>query len=144
MRALLLFNYCLIGLAIPETAQLYRASKPKSAFPFAAALTFLASFFDVVGYVVLNHLCVSFMNGNSTHLGMALSSFDVSSVLTIVSITAAFVLGVIAGTCIADHLSELLLFAVSTAEALVLMFACCFAIFGHGYLALVWVALAME
>ncbi|WP_146113601.1 YoaK family protein [Brucella pituitosa] len=128
---------------MPQTAQLFRASKPRNAFRFAAALTFLAGFFDVVGYVELNHLYVSFMSGNSTHLGMALSSFDVSSVLTIVSIIAAFVLGVFAGTCIADHLSERLLFAVSTAETLVLMFACCVSILGHGYLALVWVALAM-
>lgn len=126
-----------------QTALLYRASKPKNAFQFAAALTFLAGFFDVVGYVELNHLYVSFMSGNSTHMGMALSSFDVSSVLTIVSIIAAFVLGVFAGTCIADYLSERLLFAVSTAETLVLVFACCFAVLGYGYLALVWVAIAM-
>ncbi|MBO1027553.1 DUF1275 domain-containing protein [Ochrobactrum sp. SD129] len=139
----MLFSYNLIGLAMSQIAQLYRASKPKNAFRFAASLTFLAGFFDIVGYVELNHLYVSFMSGNSTHLGMALSSFSGSSVLKILPIIATFVLGVFAGTWIADCSGERVLSTVSTAETLVLIFACGFAIFGYGYLSLVWVALAM-
>ncbi|MCL8000168.1 DUF1275 domain-containing protein [Brucella sp. 21LCYQ03] len=127
-----------------RSAKLYGlTAKPKSAFIFAATLTYLAGFLDVVGYVELNHLYVSFMSGNSTHLGMALSNFDMSAVLTVLCIISAFVSGVFSGTRIADHARERLLLDVSMAEALILLLSYCLAIVGQGYLALVAVAFAM-
>jgi uncharacterized membrane protein YoaK (UPF0700 family) len=138
------FNHCLIGLAMAQSAKLcVLSSKPKNAFVFASALTFLAGFLDVVGYVELHQLYVSFMSGNSTHLGMALFRLNMSSVLSILCIVAAFVLGVVAGTCIADQVKERLLFTVSTVETSILIFSYCLAILEHNYLALVAVAFVM-
>ncbi len=73
------------------------------AFPllYSSCATCLAGFLDAVGYAQLNHLYVSFMSGNSTHLGMTIAAGQWQSVLYAGSVIAAFVVGSFAGTLVA-------------------------------------------
>ena len=59
----------------------------------AALLTALAGLVDAVGYIQLNQLFLSFMSGNSTHLGMTLAKTDWRDAVAAAAIIAAFVTG---------------------------------------------------
>jgi oxalate decarboxylase len=82
----------------PETTQ--AGTRQRAAF--ATLLTLTAGFLDASAYVELDHLYVSFMSGNSTHLGMALASGEWTAVLTVSVIVASFVAGAALGTSIGD------------------------------------------
>jgi uncharacterized membrane protein YoaK (UPF0700 family) len=69
---------------------------------FASFATALAGFLDAVGYDQLSHLYVSFMSGNSTHLGTAVAAGQVQDVVFAGSVIAAFVGGAFIGTLIGD------------------------------------------
>src|SRR5215831_10707236 len=68
----------------------------------AAILAGLAGMVDVIGYLHLKGLFVSFMSGNSTELAAALGRGDVPEAATIAELIAVFVLGAAAGQMLAD------------------------------------------
>ncbi|MGV6871845.1 YoaK family protein [Pseudochelatococcus sp. B33] len=74
-----------------------------SKIAFALLLTVVAGFIDAVGYMELGHFYLSFMSGNSTHLGMAVAQADRPEAMTAAALIAAFVAGVAAGTLIVDR-----------------------------------------
>ena len=90
---------------------------------FATLLTAISGFLDAAAFVELNRLYVSFMSGNSTHLGMALAAAAFPQALAIVAIIAAFVVGAGMGTWIADNLPRHLPVSVVGVEAAILLAA---------------------
>jgi len=68
----------------------------------AAMLAALAGMVDVVGYLHLKGLFVSFMSGNSTQLGAALGQGDLATGAAITELVGVFVLGAAAGQMLAD------------------------------------------
>jgi uncharacterized membrane protein YoaK (UPF0700 family) len=109
----------------------------------AALLTALSGFVDAVGYIQLNHLFVSFMSGNSTHLGMTLAKSDWHDALAAAAIIAAFTAGTSAGTLIADAFSRSVVLLVLGAELILALAAIGLIQAGHGRSALGLVAIAM-
>jgi uncharacterized membrane protein YoaK (UPF0700 family) len=59
----------------------------------AVMLAALAGMVDVIGYLHLSGLLVSFMSGNSTQLAAALGKGDLAGAATIAELIALFVLG---------------------------------------------------
>lgn len=68
----------------------------------AAMLAALAGMVDVIGYLHLKGLFVSFMSGNSTQLGAALGRGDLVETAAIAELIALFVLGAAAGQVLAN------------------------------------------
>lgn len=99
------------GIAVDHSTLL-----PSRPFTFTALLTGLAGFLDAAAFIKLNHLYVSFMSGNSTHLGMAIATGDMPDILAILAIATAFVAGASVGTWITDHAGARLLARVLGAE----------------------------
>jgi len=67
----------------------------------AAMLAGLAGLVDVIGFLHLKGLFVSFMSGNSTQLAVALGQGDPAVAATIAELIALFVLGAAAGEVLA-------------------------------------------
>ncbi len=82
---------------------------PSKPMLFASIATASAGFLDAIGYQQLNHLYVSFMSGNSTHLGMSFALGKWSDVLQAFYVISAFVVGSAMGTLISDALERPLL-----------------------------------
>ncbi len=110
---------------------------------FGAALTAIAGFLDVVAYVTFSHLYVSFMSGNSIHLGMSLATLRVSDIAAISGVVAAFVFGAAAGTLLQDHAGPRLLPLALGIEAGLLLIAAAASSVTHSTLCLLPVAMAM-
>lgn len=108
---------------------------------FATLLTAISGFLDAVGYVQLNKLYVSFMSGNSTHLGTAIGTGDWPDALQVIAIVGLFVLGASIGTAIADRRPPVL--PVLGGEVLLFIVAITLARAGHDWHALALIALAM-
>jgi uncharacterized membrane protein YoaK (UPF0700 family) len=68
----------------------------------AAILAALAGMVDVIGYLHLKGLFISFMSGNSTQLAAALGGGDLAGAATIAELIALFVTGAAAGQVLAD------------------------------------------
>lgn len=68
--------------------------------PFVAALSFLAGMVDAIG-LMLGGTFVSFMTGNTTRLGLAVSDLQISQILRLSMVLALFVAGSAAGEFIA-------------------------------------------
>ena len=68
----------------------------------AAILAALAGMVDVIGYLHLKGLFISFMSGNSTQLAAALGGGDLSGAATIAELITLFVLGAAGGQVLAD------------------------------------------
>jgi uncharacterized membrane protein YoaK (UPF0700 family) len=68
----------------------------------AVMLAALAGMVDVIGYLHLRGLFVSFMSGNSTQLAATLGQGDLADAATIAELIALFVLGAAAGQVLAD------------------------------------------
>ncbi|KRB51363.1 hypothetical protein ASE04_11330 [Rhizobium sp. Root708] len=109
---------------------------------FASIATAIAGFLDAIGYQQLNHLYVSFMSGNSTHLGMSFAQAKWSDVLQAFYVISAFVAGSAIGTLISDALERPLLALILSEIAL-----CCVSAFlaaiGFGTPALLLIGLTM-
>jgi uncharacterized membrane protein YoaK (UPF0700 family) len=80
----------------------------------AALLSALAGFVDVIGYLHLSGLFVSFLSGNSTQLAASVGQCDLAEAATIAELIAVFVLGAAAGQVLAGftgrhHLTWVLL-----------------------------------
>jgi len=68
----------------------------------AAMLACLAGFVDAIGFISLGGFFVSFMSGNSTRVAVGLVR-DMPAALLAVFLVMSFVMGVIAGTCLASR-----------------------------------------
>jgi uncharacterized membrane protein YoaK (UPF0700 family) len=68
----------------------------------AAMLAGLAGMVDVIGYLHLKGLFVSFMSGNSTQLSVAIGRGDLAGAAKIAELIALFVLGAAGGQVLAD------------------------------------------
>jgi uncharacterized membrane protein YoaK (UPF0700 family) len=68
----------------------------------AAILAALAGMVDVIGYLHLKGLFISFMSGNSTQLAAALGGGDLAGAATLAELITLFVLGAAAGQVLAD------------------------------------------
>lgn len=110
---------------------------------FGALLTAVAGFLDAVAYVTFSHLYVSFMSGNSIHLGMAIATLRTSDIAAISGIVAAFVFGASAGTLLHDHAGVRLLPLALGIEAGLLLLAAAASSIALSTISLLPVALAM-
>jgi uncharacterized membrane protein YoaK (UPF0700 family) len=72
----------------------------------AGLLAALAGMVDVIGYLHLNGLFVSYMSGNSTQLAAALGQGNLPAAGTIAKLVALFVLGAAAGQVLAGFTGE--------------------------------------
>ncbi|MBW9117968.1 DUF1275 domain-containing protein [Rhizobium cauense] len=109
---------------------------------FALLATALAGFVDAVGYAQLNRLYVSFMSGNSTHLGMVLASGQWGEAVSAGSVIVAFVTGSFMGTLLSDAVDKPLLALISS-EMLFCAIAAGMAAIGFGMCSMTVVAAIM-
>src|SRR6516165_8874638 len=72
----------------------------------AGLLAALAGMVDVIGYLHLNGLFVSYMSGNSTQLAAALGQGNLAAAGAIGKLVAFFVLGAAAGQMLAGFTGE--------------------------------------
>jgi uncharacterized membrane protein YoaK (UPF0700 family) len=72
----------------------------------AGLLAALAGMVDVIGYLHLNGLFVSYMSGNSTQLAAALGHGNLAAAGTIAKLVVLFVLGAAAGQVLAGFTGE--------------------------------------
>lgn len=110
---------------------------------FGLLLTAAAGFLDVAAYVTFSHLYVSFMSGNSIHLGMSLATLGTADILTIFGVVIAFVFGASAGTLLQDHASVRLLPLTLAIEAGLLLLAAAASSVTLSTISLLPVAIAM-
>jgi len=89
----------------------------------AAMLAALAGMVDVIGYLHLKGLFVSFMSGNSTQLAAAVGGGDLTGAATIAGLIALFVLGAAASQMLADSAGRWRMTWVLTGVALLLAIA---------------------
>lgn len=106
-------------------------------------LTVLAGFLDATAYAELNHLYVSFMSGNSTHLGLSLGASNFQGAIAVMMIVAAFVLGAALGSFLADHFAAEPLRAILKVEVVLLGTATLLSLGGATHIALVVVTASM-
>ena len=112
----------------------------------AALLTGVAGFLDAVGYVQLGQLYVSFMSGNSTHLGIAFATEQWHGAVGVCAIIGAFVAGAAIGTAIGDASNRNLHINVIAAELILFLVAILLTIADYSgpALALISVAMGMQ
>ena len=72
----------------------------------AAALSGVAGYVDAIGFLKLGGFFVSFMSGNSTRLGVGLATGHLQAAVTVLSIVALFVTGVVMGALLARRVGE--------------------------------------
>lgn len=72
----------------------------------AAALSGVAGYVDAIGFLKLGGFFVSFMSGNSTRLGVGLATGHIQAAVTVLSIVALFVTGVVLGALLARQVGE--------------------------------------
>src|SRR5258708_35334968 len=89
----------------------------------AALLSALAGFVDVIGYLHLSGLFISFMSGNSTQLAAPLGQRDLAEAATIAELIALFVLGAATGQVLAGFTGRRHMTCVLIAVALLLAIA---------------------
>jgi uncharacterized membrane protein YoaK (UPF0700 family) len=70
----------------------------KKTYTLAVLLAALAGYVDALGFISIGGFFVSFMSGNSTRLGIALSSGDFSVIIIPLCLIFLFVVGVVAGS----------------------------------------------
>lgn len=110
---------------------------------FGALLTAVAGFLDAVAYVAFSHLYVSFMSGNSIHLGMAVATLRISDIAAISGVVAAFVFGASTGTLLQDHAGVRMLPLALGIEAGLLLLAAAASSIALSTISLLPVAIAM-
>lgn len=72
----------------------------------AVTLSGVAGYVDAIGFLKLGGFFVSFMSGNSTRLGVGLATAHWAAVLTVLTLVASFVAGVVLGALTARALGE--------------------------------------
>jgi uncharacterized membrane protein YoaK (UPF0700 family) len=118
---------------------------PRSVYPLAlaASLTGIAGFLDAAAFIKLNHLYVSFMSGNSTHLGIDIAQGAFPQVLPVLTIITAFVAGASIGTWIADQSGVGLLMNLLGVEVGLIIIAIVLSMTGLDLISLTVVAVTM-
>jgi uncharacterized membrane protein YoaK (UPF0700 family) len=71
-------------------------------FGLGLLLTAVAGWVDAIGFLSIGGFYVSFMSGNTTQLGIALSKFDLDPIRTPLSLLGCFLLGAFFGTIISS------------------------------------------
>ena len=89
----------------------------------AGLLAALAGMVDVIGYLHLNGLFVSYMSGNSTQLAAALGQGNLAAAAIITKLVVLFVLGAAAGQVLAGFTGEWHMSWVLAAVAILLTIA---------------------
>lgn len=126
-----------------------RAPAPPPATPlrrpavFGSLITGLAGFLDAVAFVEIDGLYVSFMSGNSMHLGGFLARMNWPGAGLACAVIAIFVAGAVLGTLVADANPSRPRLALMTCELALLGGALGLALPGLTHAALLIVALAM-
>ena len=118
-------------------------SEARWPFAFALMLTGLAGFLDAAAFVRFNHLYVSFMSGNSTHLGISIADLAVPDLVAVLGVIAAFVAGAAVGTAVADHVGEKFIGRVLALEAALFVAAILASLIGLSLPCVMIVALTM-
>jgi oxalate decarboxylase len=126
------------------------SQSPETAAPvapqasLALVATFVAGLLDAVGFVQLSGLFVSFMSGNSTHLGMSLARADWAAVLAALGVVGAFSAGALGGTLAYDAASpDWRLRLVLLGELVLVLLAMGLVVLGQATAGLALVAFAM-
>lgn len=109
----------------------------------AMLITAVGGFLDVAGYQLLSRLYVSFMSGNSVHLGMSLAAADFSDAAMALALILAFILGSFTGEMITGSGLRRGLAALFAVECGLVLIACAITLAGQPVGALVLVAVAM-
>ena len=86
----------------------------------AVTLSGVAGYVDAVGFLKLGGFFVSFMSGNSTRLGVGLATANWHAVLTVLTLVASFVAGVVLGALTARAFGETRRAPVLALEAVLL------------------------
>jgi len=118
-------------------------AQPVRPVVLATALTALAGFLDAVAFIALNHVYVSFMSGNSTHLGISIALGDARNTMSLTLVVIAFVLGTCCGTWLSDNQSGGATVRILAAETAALLGAWILASSGQLASSLVLIAAAM-
>lgn len=119
------------------------SSQPRRPLVFALLLTGLAGFLDAMAFFRFDHLYVSFMSGNSIHLGITIAECDLSDMLIVLGVVASFIGGAGIGRWIADHSGDRLIVHVLGFEVSLLVVAVLFSVVLLDVLCLMVVALTM-
>ncbi|MFC4479057.1 YoaK family protein [Flavobacterium chungangensis] len=82
-----------------QTQFIDSSEQTRSQEKLAIFLAFIAGFLDAAGFLKWK-VYVSFISGNSTQLGIALSSGKLNVLLSSITVIGCFVFGIYAGTCI--------------------------------------------
>ncbi len=109
----------------------------------AAALSGVAGYVDAIGFLKLGGFFVSFMSGNSTRLGVGLATGHVQAAVTVLSIVALFVTGVVLGALLARRVGEDRRSAVLVLEAGLLTASAGLFMVGYGAAGVAAMVLAM-
>lgn len=131
------------SIAAPSERRPASIRQPRRPLTLATILTAFAGFLDAAGYVELNHLYVSFMSGNSTHLGMSLPTGNLFDILGILAIVGAFVAGASGGTWISDNGGQHAVVLTIGGEVALLLAAFLLSLASLLHVALFFVAVAM-
>ncbi|WP_457104199.1 YoaK family protein [Methylobacterium sp. P5_C11] len=93
---------------------------PRTRIPFAIALAALAGCADSIGFLEFSQLFMSFMSGNTTRFGVAVSNGDWENVTRVASTISIFCFGAFLGTLIAAWVGRWRLAVLLTLQALLL------------------------
>ena len=110
---------------------------------FCLLLTGLAGYMDAVGFTKLDHLYVSFMSGNSTHLGLSLGTGHWTDAAWVALFVLAFVTGSCLGTRVSDRIGDTHMATVLAIELALFLSAIVLARLDHGRAGLLMVVVAM-
>lgn len=109
----------------------------------AVTLSGVAGYVDAIGFLKLGGFFVSFMSGNSTRLGVGLATGNVHAVLTVLTLVASFVAGVVLGALTARAFGESRRSPVLVLEALLLASGAALLALGFDTAGVTAVAMAM-
>lgn len=109
----------------------------------AVTLSGVAGYVDAIGFLKLGGFFVSFMSGNSTRLGVGLATAHWAAVLTVLTLVASFVAGVVLGALTARALGETRRSPVLILEATLLALGAGLLALGHDTAGVTAVAMAM-
>jgi uncharacterized membrane protein YoaK (UPF0700 family) len=93
---------------------------PRTRIAFAIALATLAGCADSIGFLEFSQLFMSFMSGNTTRFGVAVSNGDWENVTRVASTISLFCFGAFLGTLIAAWVGRWRLAVLLTLQALLL------------------------
>jgi uncharacterized membrane protein YoaK (UPF0700 family) len=110
---------------------------------FVSSMTLTAGFVDAIGYSELGNLYLSFMSGNTTHMGMVIASRQFGAAAQVAGVIALFVFGAALGTLVGGEDQRLRMPRIFALETVMFgVAAVCYQV-GLGPLAVMTLAVAM-